>query len=309
MAETPPARDSGKPVADAEDCQDYAGALRSISTARRLFLSLLVLSLLVHLAVYCSSRWLRVLAPTKVAQQDLASAAPDGPGEQSADTPATVAPGADTVPDGDPDETQPAADTTSGADPADADADSSETSGRAVPLKPVGPHESAASPAQMATLADEHLAAAQGEFAWVYYPIELVMPLAEFVGQVSCGALVLCYLLAANVALSGRLGGVRGSISAFFWMVVLLALLFPWDRWLGDLRGQVQVPGVYLAFDEVRDLPAEFPDVLTEVLHYLRYLGYPLLAFVIAAVGDRRYARGHRLAQRQIEARLNVRSV
>ncbi|MCP4251453.1 MAG: hypothetical protein GY778_30830 [bacterium] len=147
------------------------------------------------------------------------------------------------------------------------------------------------------------------EFATIYYVLELVMPLSEFVGQISCGALLLCYLLATNVALSGRLGGVRGSVSSFFWMVVLMALLFPWGRWLGDLAGQVQVPGVYATFGEMANLPAEFADRTHQVLHYARHLGFPVLALLIALVGDRKYAKGYRLAQRQIEARLNVRTI
>ncbi len=240
MADYLPASDSGKKPAEIENCQDYAGAMRAISSARGLFLLLLILSLLLHVGVYCCSRWTGIFAPTQAAADEIASPAPP------------VAPG---------------------------------------------------------TIDLEE--AAQEDFASIYYAVRLVMPLAEFVGQLSCGALVLCYLLAANVALSGRLGGVRGSISAFFWMVVVLALLFPWDRWLGDVRGQVQVPGVYVTFEEVTDLPDDLADrtVVGQALHYARFLGYPLLAFVIIMIGDRRYAKGYRLAQRQIEARLNVRTI
>lgn len=144
--------------------------------------------------------------------------------------------------------------------------------------------------------------------ARVYYLVKMALPLTEFIGQVSCGALLLCYLMATNIALSGRLGGVRGSIASFFWMVILMALLFPWDRWLGDLRDQVQIPGAFLTFAEISDLPAEFSSRLTEVLHYVRFLGYPFMVFLIAVVGDRRCAKGLRLAQRQVEAHLNVRS-
>ena len=143
----------------------------------------------------------------------------------------------------------------------------------------------------------------------LYYLVKMILPLAEFVGQVACGALLLCYLLNANVALSGRLGGVRGSLSAFFWMLVVLVLLFPWHRWLGEGSGQMQIPGVYLTFEEVTHLPTEFADWPARVLHYVRFLGYPLLVLLIAVVGDRRYARGCRLAQRQVEARLRVQTV
>jgi hypothetical protein len=142
-----------------------------------------------------------------------------------------------------------------------------------------------------------------------YDAAELVLPLAEFLGQLSCFALLVCYLLASNIALSGRLGGVRGSLNAFFGVLVVFAILFPWERWFGGLQGHGQIPGVYFTLGEVTHIPTEFANRLGEILHYVRYLGYPLLAVIIVFVADRRYAKGYRLAQRQIAARLNVRAV
>ena len=221
---------------DADNWQDYAGAMRTIRTTRRLFLLLLVLSLFVHGAAYGLGRWTRILSATETVQQEVESPSPEG-------APGTI-------------ELQ---------EPAE-------------------------------------------RFSWTYYVVEMVLPLSEFIGQLSCGVLLMCYLLAANVALSGRLGGVRGSLTAFFWMLVVLALLFPWHRWMGQAIGDVQIPGVYLAFQDVIDVPAEFAGRKAEVIHYVRYLGYPLIVLLMALVGDRRYAKGYRLAQRQVEARLQVRA-
>ncbi|MFH0980631.1 MAG: hypothetical protein V2A79_03720 [Planctomycetota bacterium] len=145
-------------------------------------------------------------------------------------------------------------------------------------------------------------------FSSWYYLTQLVLPLAEFLGQVSCGLLTLSLLFAALVCLSGRMGGVRGSIAAFFWLLVLLALLFPWGRWLGHTLEAVQVPGVYFTFDELCRLPLEFRGPLDEGIHYMRYLGYPLLALLIAFTGDRRFSRAYRLVQHHLESRLNVKT-
>ncbi len=145
-----------------------------------------------------------------------------------------------------------------------------------------------------------------GRSAMVASLIELLLPLAEFVGQVSCALLALCFLASAQVCLAGGLGGVRGSLSAFFWMLVLLALLFPWERWF---HGEYQVPGVFLSFAELKDYTPEFSSRLTHVLSYVRFLGYPLLALLIAFVGDGRYGRGYRLVRRHLEARLQVRPI
>lgn len=145
-------------------------------------------------------------------------------------------------------------------------------------------------------------------FSTWYYFIQLGLPTAEFLGQVSCGLLTLSFLFAALVCLSGGLGGVRGAISAFFWMLVLLALLFPWGRWLGSTAGAEQIPGVYYTFGELEQLPAEFGNWLDAALHYVRYLGYPLLALLIALASDRRFSRGYRLVQRHLESRLKVKA-
>ncbi len=136
--------------------------------------------------------------------------------------------------------------------------------------------------------------------------IELLLPMAQFVGQISCGLLALCFLASAQVCLAGGLGGVRGSLSAFFWMLALLALLLPWAQWF---HGESQVPGVFVTFAELKNYKPEFPNLLTCVLSYARFLGYPALGLLIAFVGDSRYGRGYRLVRRHLEARLQVRPI
>lgn len=135
--------------------------------------------------------------------------------------------------------------------------------------------------------------------------LEAVLPLAEFVGLMCCGLLAFCFFTSSYICLAGGLGGVRGSLSAFFWTLVLLALLFPWGRWLQG----VQVPGVFFTFDELDKLTTDFADRLHAVLFYVRYLGYPLLALLIVLVGDGRYARGYRGVRRHLQTRLDVRTM
>jgi hypothetical protein len=85
----------------------------------------------------------------------------------------------------------------------------------------------------------------------------------------------------------------------------LLALLFPWARWLSG----TQIPGVYLTFTELTAFPRSFNGILPEVLAYVRFLGYPLLALIIVLVANGRYARGYRLVRRHLESRLQVRPI
>jgi hypothetical protein len=100
---------------------------------------------------------------------------------------------------------------------------------------------------------------------------------------------------------------VRGCISAFFWTLVVLALLFPWGRWLGDAAGGLQVPGVYASFDELRNIPNSFTSTTQQVLHYARYLLYPVLVLFLLLVANSRFARGSRLVQRHLATRTTSR--
>ena len=252
-----------------EQLQDYSTALRSIRAARGVFLLILVLSLLVHVAAYSAAWWGQVLSPVSEVQE-----VPGTPG------------------------TEPGAGVPSDAETITAAAPHPETA--------VGGASAAETEADSAAGGES-----TGSGGMWSYSLRLVLPLTEFLGQVSCGLLTLSFLIAVLVCLSGGLGGVRGSVSAFFWMLVLLALLFPWGRWLGGAPDAevVQIPGVYYTFSELADLPTGFTRVTDHVLHYLRYLVYPVLALLIAFTGDRRFSRGYRLVQRHLESRLNIKKI
>jgi hypothetical protein len=213
--------------------RDFESALRTIRSARGVFVTLLVLSLLIHVTAFAAVRWGHVLEATQAVETGIAAA------------------GAERVTET-PEETEEV-----------------------------------------------------GNTAFVASLIELGLPLAEFIGQVSCALLAFCFLASAQVCLAGGLGGVRGSLSAFFWVLVMLALLFPWARWLSG----TQIPGVYLTFLELTQFPESFDRVLPEVLSYVRFLGYPLLALIIVLVANGRYSRGYRLVRRHLESRLQVRPI
>ncbi len=270
MSDQPAPPESAAPLLDAENFQDYAGALRTVASARSLFLLLLLLSLLTHTGLYTMARWLPDLV-------GLAPAVTEVSGQVVPDEAAGVG--------------------------------STDDSGEAAE-QVVYTGAAADSPGD----AQQALVPEPGSLATEPPPperhsglIEVALPLAAFVGLASGILLLLCYLLSVNIALCGRLGGVRGSLAALIWMAVVVLLLLPWGGWL-DGWG-VDIPGAYLTAGEVLNVPAQFDDRTTEVVHNVRFLAYPLLVLLIAVVGDRRYARGYRLAQRQIQARLAVRRI
>ncbi len=240
MPDQPLPTQSPAPV-EAENYQDYAGALQTIASARSLFLLLLLLSLLTHVGLYSVARW----KPQWVGL-----------------TPPTAE-----------------------AAPAEGEADEQ-------PLR---------------ALAEAGGEATIDPAARGWPALEALLPVSAFIGLASGILLLFCYLLSVNVALSGRLGGVRDTLAALIWMAVVLLLMLPWGAWFGSWG--IQIPGVYVTAEDVVTVPTQFDDRTAEVIHNVRYLGYPLLVLVIAVVGDRRYARGYRLAGRQIESRLAVRRI
>jgi hypothetical protein len=131
--------------------------------------------------------------------------------------------------------------------------------------------------------------------------IAVLIPLSRFLGLIAACLLVVSYFIGLNVCLAGRLGGARGMTSAFFWSVLLLALLFPWQHLL--LGATVQVPGVFYSFDNLQQLAAAAPSgMIANLEHYTRYLGYPVLAIRIALVACLRFVRASRDIRRRIES-------
>ena len=131
--------------------------------------------------------------------------------------------------------------------------------------------------------------------------IAVLVPLSRFLGLIAACLLVISYFIGLNVCLAGRLGGARGMTSAFFWSVLLLALLFPWQHLL--LGATVQVPGVFYSFDDLQQLAAATPSgMIANLEHYTRYLGYPVLAILIALVACLRFVRASRDIRRRIES-------
>ncbi|HUW81433.1 MAG TPA: hypothetical protein VMZ31_01405 [Phycisphaerae bacterium] len=131
--------------------------------------------------------------------------------------------------------------------------------------------------------------------------IAVLVPLSRFLGLIAACLLVISYFIGLNVCLAGRLGGARGMTSAFFWSVLLLALLFPWQHLL--LGATVQVPGVFYSFEDLQQLASSSPSgMIANIEHYTRYLGYPVLAILIALVACLRFVRASRDIRRRIES-------
>jgi len=123
-----------------------------------------------------------------------------------------------------------------------------------------------------------------------------VLPAMKFLAVVSSMLLVLTLLLAVKLSLLGRLGGVAGFISGFFWSLVLLAMVVPWQQ---TLKGSFACGALY-NMGELVSQAKQFKSSwggsgswLDGTLYYARFIVYPLITLVVWMVVQTRFTRGY----------------
>ena len=108
----------------------------------------------------------------------------------------------------------------------------------------------------------------------------------------------LALLVAVKVSLVGRLGGVAMLVSAFFWSLVLLAILVPWQYAFAESP----FSGALFNYDDLyrftREVKSSWGAVdvgmLILVFYHVRFLAYPILAVLIWLLVAMKFRRGCR---------------
>jgi hypothetical protein len=257
--------------------RDYLDAFSSVRRARSIFLTVIILSLLAHVGAYVMARWgLRIEAEIK-------KAAATNPFEPTAPSPHKV-----TLPRVPlPSETQPAskpAGTTRATD---------------------GPKAAASRP--RTTMPREALkvpvpatARFAGRDVFMEEEILIFLTIARFAGLAAAGLLVLTCLIAVNICLAGRMGGISDATSAFFWSIVLIALLFPWRHLIpGE---SIELPDAFFDLEQLRQgLAAPLTTVFENVRHYGRFIGCPALAILVSIVSGVRLSLAYRQVKKAVQ--------
>jgi len=130
--------------------------------------------------------------------------------------------------------------------------------------------------------------------------------LIDFLGLILPTLYAVVLLLILNVMLLGRLLGAGHLTKAFFWSIVLILLLFPWQSFLNnpilnnDPSG-IRIPGVLYTWTELIHprLGARFStdlDVNLRILRWTRFVGFPIVALFILLYTHRSSGRGLRRA-------------
>ncbi len=133
------------------------------------------------------------------------------------------------------------------------------------------------------------------------------LPTTEFVGRLSALLLCLSLLVAVQVALVGRMP-VAGILQAFFWTMIVLALLMPWERLA---QNSTRLPGVFTDVATL-EMPAEdgaSPSTMSKLVAPLRFVGYPLLAVLMLVWANGRFHRSFREAMAQPGTNIPMRVV
>ena len=124
---------------------------------------------------------------------------------------------------------------------------------------------------------------------WTLHTTKLLTPIVVLL-------LIVSIVFAVSISLSGRLGSISGLVGAFFWSVILLVLVMPWQE---ILQNRFACGAMY----DLHELTAETRQVLTrwgavgvtprqEHLYYARLAGMPGVALLVWLVVAAKFAAG-----------------
>lgn len=123
------------------------------------------------------------------------------------------------------------------------------------------------------------------------------LPATKFIALVASILLAVALVLATKLSLVGRLGGAAGFVSAFFWSVLVLVFLVPWQQVLPEssyLCGATYNLGDLLGRTGGIAKQAKTNELIPNVLFFCRFLAYPIFVLLLALIAQAKFAKGYR---------------
>lgn len=105
-----------------------------------------------------------------------------------------------------------------------------------------------------------------------------LLPATKFTALAASLLLMLTLVFSIQLSLVGRLGGAAGLMRAFFLSLMLLAMLMPWQQIMNADLACGALFNLSQLEEARRKLQA---DMLLQILHYARFIAYPLLALLV----------------------------
>lgn len=149
----------------------------------------------------------------------------------------------------------------------------------------------------------------QDEKAWMWHQaLNWVLPATKFIAMAAGILLVLTMLMAVQLSLIGRTGGAAGFTGGFFWSLLLLVFLVPWQQ----IVNSTFACGALYNFGDLIDWTAQVAwnakdvSLTKQIFYYDRFLGYPAFVILLCLVVQVKFACGWRRADPGvIKAELN----
>ena len=131
---------------------------------------------------------------------------------------------------------------------------------------------------------------------------------SRLVGTAAAALLAAAMMLAIGVSLAGRLGGARSMVIGFFYAMIVLLLLCPWERWL-DLEG-LPVSGAYYGLAEIEAAIDNAPASTTDrAVESVRFFGISGAALLLVAGVALRFRRGFSYALERVDPQIRARVI
>ncbi|MDY7011186.1 MAG: hypothetical protein SVV80_10615 [Planctomycetota bacterium] len=159
---------------------------------------------------------------------------------------------------------------------------------------PAGTDQATTAPSSSATTDDETDGSV---FVWREM-LGWILPATKFIAMVAGILLALTMLTAVQMSLVGRTGGAAGFTSGFFWSLLLLMFLIPWQQ----VVGSTFACGVLYNLSDLTDWTARVTwgaknvSIAKQIFYYDRFLGYPVFVILLCLVVQAKFARGWRRA-------------
>ena len=132
------------------------------------------------------------------------------------------------------------------------------------------------------------------------------LPFTRIVAVV-CGVLtVITIMFAAALSLIGGQGGIKGFFDAFFWSLLLLAVVLPWHMIIGGslVAGVMYNLGELIRWSKssIEPWAPQGISAWRLIPYYARFLAYPILTLMIWVVVQVKFARGFRTVVRNVSS-------
>jgi hypothetical protein len=135
-----------------------------------------------------------------------------------------------------------------------------------------------------------------------FWPVEqwqkvmkLTLPVAGFVGLVCAAVLILLTIVGIQVNLIGRMPAMATMISAFYWSIITVALLFPWGSLINEPLSQVgdRIPWLFFTYGEIERAVRAGGDDGVQMLIWLRFMVWPVVSLAAAWMTGARFGKAY----------------